>query len=79
MPSQKLLKKSNFTIYFQTQFSLKKNKKTNIKSVKLNIVKYFREDGEAVDCPFFKESDIKVDEFDNKVKIESAEDDYDNY
>ena len=24
----------------------------------------------------FKESDIKIDEFDNKVKIESAEDDY---
>ena len=50
-------------------FSLKKNKKTNVKSVKLNIVKYFREDGEAVDCPFFKESDIKIDEFDTKVKL----------
>ena len=54
----------------------KKNKKTNTKSIKVNIVKYFKEDGETVGFPLFKESDIKIDEFDNKVKIESPEHDY---
>ena len=66
----------NNSFYYLDNFSLKKNKKTNAKSLKVNIVKYFREDGEAVSFPLFKESDIKIDEFDNKVKIESAEDDY---
>ena len=53
-----------------------KNKKNKFKKYKSNIAKYFKEDGEAVGFPLFKESDIKIDEFDNKVKIESAEDDY---
>ena len=66
----------NDSFYYLDKFSLKKNKKTIAKSLKVNIVKYFREDGEAVCFPLFKESDIKIDEFDNKVKIESAEDDY---
>ncbi len=66
----------NDSFYYLDKFSLKKNKRTNAKSVKVNIIKYFKEDGEAVGFPLFKESDIKIDEFDNKVKIESAEDDY---
>ena len=46
-----------------------KNKKNKFKKYKSNIAKYFKEDGEAVGFPLFKESDIKIDEFDNKVKI----------
>ena len=53
-----------------------KNKKNKFKKYKSNIAKYFKEDGEAVGFPLFKESDIKIDEFDNKVKIEPFEDDY---
>ena len=53
-----------------------KNKKNKFKKYKSNIAKYFKEDGEDVGFPLFKESDIKIDEFDNKVKIESAEGDY---
>ena len=66
----------NDSFYYLDKSSLKKNRKTNIKSVKVNIVKYFKEDGEAIGFPLFKESDININEFDNKVKIESAEDDY---
>ena len=45
---------------------------------KINFVKYYKEDGEAVSFPLFKERDLKIDEYDDKVKIESAEDDFES-
>ena len=66
----------NDSIYYYDKYSFKKNKRTNVKNAKVNIIKYFKEDGEVVGFPLFKESEIKINEFDNKVKIESAEDDY---
>ena len=56
----------NDSFYYLDKFSWK-NKKNKFK---------IREDGGAVSFPLIKECDIKLDEFDNKVKIESAEDDY---
>jgi len=66
----------NNSFYYLDKFSLKKNEKTNAKSIKINIIKYFKEEREVVNFPLFKENDIKIDEFNNKIKIKSAEDDY---
>ena len=57
----------------------KKNKKVySQKKTRINFVKYYKEDGKAVTFPLFKERDIKIDEYDDKVKIESAEDDFES-
>ena len=57
----------------------KKNKKVySQKKTRINFVKYYKEDGKAVIFPLFKERDIKIDEYDDKVKIESAEDDFES-
>jgi len=57
----------------------KKNKKAySQKKTKINYTKYYKEDGDAVSFPLYKERDLKIDEYDNKVKIESAEDDFES-
>ena len=57
----------------------KKNKKVySQKKSKINYTKYYKEDGEAVNFPLYKERDLKIDEYDDKVKIESAEDDFES-
>lgn len=57
----------------------KKSKKVySQKKSKINFVKYYKEDGEAVNFPLYKERDIKIDIYDSKVKIESAEDDFES-
>ena len=61
------------------KFVFKKNKKIySQKKQKVDIVKYFKEDGEAINFPLYKEKDIKIDIYDNQVKIESAEDDFES-
>jgi len=47
--------------YYLDKFSFKKKWKGKWKSVKVNIIKYFKEEGEAVGFPLFKDSDIKID------------------
>ena len=61
------------------KFVFKKNKKPySQKKVKIDIIKYFKEDGDAVNFPLYKENEIKIDIYDDQVKIESAEDDFDS-
>ena len=57
----------------------KKNKKVySTKKSKINFIKYYKEDGEAVNFPLYKDRDLRIDEYDDKVKIESAEDDFES-
>lgn len=61
------------------EFNIKKIKKSfSHKKIKINYIKYFKEDGQIVNFPLFKENDIKINEYDDKVKIESAEDDFES-
>ncbi len=61
------------------KFALKKIKKSySQKKTKVNLIKYYKEDGDSISFPLFKEREIKIDEYDNKVKIESAEDDFES-
>jgi hypothetical protein len=61
------------------KYSFKKHKKIySQKKAKIELVKYFKEDGKPVNFPLFKEKLINIDEYDNKVKIESAEDDFES-
>ena len=40
------------------------------------LIKDFKEDGDAVNFALYKENEIKIDIYDDQVKIESAEDDF---
>ena len=63
--------------YSFDKLTLKRNKKgISQRKAKINLVKYFKEDGDAVDFPIFKESELKIDIYDKKVSIESGEDDF---
>ena len=62
---EKLIFKKTKKVYYQ-------------KKSRITFVKYYKEDGEAVSFPLFKERDLKIDEYDDKVKIESAEDDFES-
>ena len=70
---------SNNSLIYLEKFMFKKKKKSHIKkNVEIKFIKYYKEDGEKVRFPLFNERDIKIDEYDSKVKIESAEDDFDS-
>ena len=61
------------------KFSFKKHKKPySQKKIIIDFVKYYKEDGEPVKFPLFKEREININEYDNKVNIESAEDDFES-
>ena len=61
------------------KFGFKKiKKKYSQKKEKINTIKYYKEDGDSISFPLFKEREIKIDEYDNKVKIESGEDDFES-
>ena len=60
-------------------FNLKKKIKSySQKKAKVDVLKYYKEDGNVFEFPLFKESQVKLNEYDNKVKIESAEDDFES-
>ena len=62
-----------------SKFKIKKNKKSfTHKKVKINYIKYFKEDGKIENFPLYRENDIKINEYDGQVKIESAEDDFES-
>ena len=61
------------------KFAFRKNKKLSTqKKNKINVVKYYKEDGDYVNFPIYKEKEINIDIFDKKVKIESGEDDFES-
>ena len=63
--------------YSNDKLSFKKFKKPfSQKKAKIELVKYFKEDGDCVNFPIFKERELKIDIYDKKVKIESGEDDF---
>ena len=63
--------------YSNDKLSLKKFKKPfSQKKAKIQLVKYFKEDGDYVNFPIFKEREVKIDIYDKKVQIESGEDDF---
>ena len=66
----------NSLFNFEKGIFKKKKRLLSHKKAKVKFIKYFKEDGEVVNFPLFNERDIKIDEYDNKVKIESAEDDF---
>ena len=70
---------SNSSLLSLEKSILKKNKKPYAqKNVELKLIKYYKEDGEKVEFPLLKERDIKIDQYDSQVKIESAEDDFES-
>ena len=63
--------------YSNDKFILKKIKKGySQKKTKIDYVKYFKEDGDYVNFPMFKERELNIDLYDKQVKIESGEDDF---
>ena len=69
---------NNSSVEFE-RISFKKQKKIySQKKAKIDFAKYFKEDGEPMYFPLFKEKEININEYDNKVKIESAEDDFES-
>ena len=46
------------------------------KKPKIELIKYFKEDGDYVNFPIYKERELKIDIYDKKVTIESGEDDF---
>jgi hypothetical protein len=70
---------SNNSLLSLEKEAFKKIKKPYVqKNVEIKFIKYYKEDGEKVKFPLFNERDIKIDEYDNQVKIESAEDDFES-
>ena len=70
---------SNSSLLSLEKIVFKKNKKTfSDKKAEIKYIKYYKEDGGKIKFPLYKESDIKIDIYDDKVKIESAEDDFDS-
>ena len=69
----------NNTLFSQEKFAFNKIKKPySQKKIKINTIKYFKEDGNISNFPLYKENEIKLNEYDDKVKIESAEDDFES-
>ena len=65
---------SNFS---NDKIILKKIKKPfSQKKSKINTVKHYKEDGDCVVFPLFKERELNIDVYDKEVTIESGEDDY---
>ena len=63
--------------YSYDKLPLKKFKKPfSQKKPKIKLVKYFKEDGDFINFPIFKERELKIDIYDKKVNIESGEDDF---
>ena len=61
------------------KFVFRKNKKLSTqKKSKINLIKYYKEDGYVVNFPLFKEKEINIDLYDKKVDIESGEDDFES-
>ena len=74
--SEESLNSSSFNF---EKIVVKKNKKCYSNKIsKIKHIKYFKEDGEVFSFPLFNEREIKIDQYDNKVKIESAEDDFES-
>ena len=46
------------------------------KKSKINTIKHYKEDGETVDFPLYKERDLNINVYDKEVTIESGEDDF---
>lgn len=69
---------SSNNLNFENIIFKKKKKGYSDKKAKIKYIKYFKEDGESVSFPLFNERDIKIDEYNNKIKIESAEDDFES-
>ena len=69
----------NNSLFSQEKFAFDKIKKPYTqKKIKINTIKYFKEDGNISSFPLYKENEIKINEYDSKVKIESAEDDFES-
>ena len=65
---------SNFS---NDKLFLKKIKKPfSQKKSKINTVKHYKEDGDCVVFPLFKERELNIDAYDKEVTIESGEDDF---
>lgn len=61
------------------KFAFKKIKKPySQKKKKVNLIKYYKEDGDIISFPLFQEREINIDKYDSQVKIESAEDDFES-
>ena len=43
---------------------------------KINLVKYYKEDGDYLNFPMFNEKEININKYDKEVTIESGEDDF---
>ena len=76
-PKEDCEESSNSSSFNIEKIVFKKKKKCySHKKAKIKYIKYYKEDGKAVSFPLFNEKDININEYDNKVKIESAEDDF---
>ena len=65
---------SNFS---NDKIILKKIKKPfSQKKSKINTVKHYKEDGDCVVFPLFKERELNIDVYDKEITIESGEDDF---
>ena len=84
LPFQKYPKENNEDSINNSSIELEKlafkrhKKLYSKKKAKINFTKYYKEDGESVNFPLFKEREININEYDNKVNIESAEDDFES-
>ena len=76
-PKEDCEESSNSSSFNIEKIVFKKKKKCySHKKAKIKYIKYYKEDGEPMYFPLFKEKEININEYDNKVKIESAEDDF---
>ena len=84
LPFQKYPKENNEDSINNSSIGLEKlafkrhKKLYSKKKAKIDFTKYYKEDGESVNFPLFKEREININEYDNKVNIESAEDDFES-
>jgi len=63
-------------INFENIFSTKNYKVSGITNKNIKTIKLYKEDKKEFKFPLYNEKDIKIDKFDNKVYIESEEEDY---
>ena len=63
--------------YSNEKFIFRKNKKgMSQRKSKINLVKYYKEDGDYLNFPMFNEKEININKYDKEVTIESGEDDF---
>lgn len=61
---------------FNETYIKKKNKQFNKKIFPIKLIKYYKEDGDMELFKYYKESQININIFEDKVKIESSEEDF---